>query len=298
MSRARPNRRGLARFGAKPRTAAIPTRQRKTRLSSHPPLTAPAAAATASAMRSRTGTLLAAYTAAVFLSAFLLFLVQPLFGKMVLPLLGGSPAVWNTCMLFFQAALLGGYLYAHVSSSRLTVRRQATVHLAALALAALALPVSLRSAAPEGGAAPIPWLLGADGDHRGRAVPGAERHGSHPAALVLAQRPRAGGGSVPPVRRQQPGERAGPDRVSAADGAADAPGRPERRVDGRLRRAGPADRRVRRAGVEDRGFTGFRRRGEFAGSGRSGPCGGCSRSGGYGRYGGFGRFCRRFRCHR
>jgi spermidine synthase len=96
----------------------------------------------------------------VFLSAFLLFLVQPLFGKMVLPLLGGSPAVWNTCMLFFQTALLGGYLYAHLTSSRLTVRRQATVHLAALALAALALPVSLRGAAPEGGAAPIPWLLG------------------------------------------------------------------------------------------------------------------------------------------
>lgn len=129
-------------------------------MSSHPEaLTAPAAAAPASA-RSRTGALLAAYTAAVFLSAFLLFLVQPLFGKMVLPLLGGSPAVWNTCMLFFQAALLGGYLYAHLSSSRLTVRRQATVHLAALALAALALPVSLRGAAPEGGAAPIPWLLG------------------------------------------------------------------------------------------------------------------------------------------
>ncbi len=129
-------------------------------MSSHPaPLTAPAAAS-ASAARSRTGALLAAYTAAVFLSAFLLFLVQPLFGKMVLPLLGGSPAVWNTCMLFFQAALLGGYLYAHLTSSRLTVRRQATAHLAALTLAALALPVSLRGAAPEGGAAPIPWLLG------------------------------------------------------------------------------------------------------------------------------------------
>jgi spermidine synthase len=108
----------------------------------------------------RSGALLAAYTAAVFLSAFLLFLVQPLFGKMVLPLLGGSPAVWNTCMLFFQAALLGGYLYAHLTSSRLTLRRQATVHLVALALAALALPVSLRGASPEGGAAPIPWLLG------------------------------------------------------------------------------------------------------------------------------------------
>jgi len=106
-----------------------------------------------------TGTLLAVFTAAVFLSAFLLFLVQPMFGKMVLPLLGGSPAVWNTCMLFFQAALLGGYLYAHLSS-RWTVRRQAAVHLALLALAALALPVSVRGAVPPGGGAPIPWLLG------------------------------------------------------------------------------------------------------------------------------------------
>jgi hypothetical protein len=106
-----------------------------------------------------TGVLLAVFTAAVFLSAFLLFLVQPLFGKMVLPLLGGSPAVWNTCMLFFQAALLGGYLYAHLSS-RWTVRRQAIVHLVLLALAALALPVSVRGAVPPGGGAPIPWLLG------------------------------------------------------------------------------------------------------------------------------------------
>jgi SAM-dependent methyltransferase len=103
--------------------------------------------------------LLAVFTAAVFLSAFLLFLVQPMFGKMVLPLLGGSPAVWNTCMLFFQAALLGGYLYAH-QSSRWTVRRQAVVHLTLLALAALALPVSVRDAVPPGGGAPVPWLLG------------------------------------------------------------------------------------------------------------------------------------------
>lgn len=106
-----------------------------------------------------TGPLLAVFTAAVFLSAFLLFLVQPMFGKMVLPLLGGSPAVWNTCMLFFQAALLAGYLYAHLSS-RWTVRRQAAIHLALMALAALVLPVAVRDAVPPGGGAPIPWLLG------------------------------------------------------------------------------------------------------------------------------------------
>ena len=128
--------------------------------SSSAPLAAPAASPPAAAPPAPgTGALLAVFTAAVFLSAFLLFLVQPMFGKMVLPLLGGSPAVWNTCMLFFQAALLGGYLYAHLSS-RWTVRRQALVHLALLALAALALPVSVRGAAPPGGGAPIPWLLG------------------------------------------------------------------------------------------------------------------------------------------
>jgi spermidine synthase len=129
-------------------------------LSSSSPLATPAASTPAAAPPAPgTGALLAVFTAAVFLSAFLLFLVQPMFGKMVLPLLGGSPAVWNTCMLFFQAALLGGYLYAHLSS-RWTVRRQALVHLALLALAALALPVSVRDAAPPGGGAPIPWLLG------------------------------------------------------------------------------------------------------------------------------------------
>ncbi len=103
---------------------------------------------------------LAAYTASIFLGAFLLFLVQPMFSRMVLPLLGGTAAVWNTCMLFFQAALLGGYLYAHASVRVLGPRRQAAAHLVLLALAALALPVAIGSAAPRGGEAPIPWLLG------------------------------------------------------------------------------------------------------------------------------------------
>lgn len=102
---------------------------------------------------------LAVFTASIFTSAFLLFLVQPMFSRMVLPLLGGTPAVWNTCMLFFQAALLGGYLYAHVGAKRLGIRRQAAVHVVLLAVAALLLPVSVAGAAPRGGQAPIPWLL-------------------------------------------------------------------------------------------------------------------------------------------
>jgi hypothetical protein len=103
--------------------------------------------------------LVAAYAATVFAGAFLLFQVQPMFGKMVLPLLGGSPAVWNTCMLFFQAALLGGYLWAHLTTRALGVRRQAAVHLALMLAAGLALPLAVGDAAPTGGGAPIPWLL-------------------------------------------------------------------------------------------------------------------------------------------
>ena len=53
----------------------------------------------------------------IFLSAFLLFWVQLLLGKYILPWFGGTPAVWTTCMLFFQVLLLGGYIYAHVLSS-------------------------------------------------------------------------------------------------------------------------------------------------------------------------------------
>ena len=55
-------------------------------------------------------------TLAIFLSATLLFMVQPLTGKILLPVLGGSPVVWSTCMVFFQAVLLLGYLYAHALS--------------------------------------------------------------------------------------------------------------------------------------------------------------------------------------
>jgi spermidine synthase len=124
---------------------------------------APPAAATAAVAdppRPAAGrAVLIVYTAAIFSSAFLLFLVQPMFSRMVLPLLGGTPAVWNTCMLFFQAALLAGYLYAHVGAKRLGVRRQAAAHVALLAVAAALLPISVAGAAPHGGAAPIPWLL-------------------------------------------------------------------------------------------------------------------------------------------
>ena len=74
------------------------------------------------------------YAVTLFLSAFLLFGVQPLAGKYSLPWFGGTPAVWTTCMLFFQIMLLAGYAYAYVSTRWLRPRRQAQVHLALLAL--------------------------------------------------------------------------------------------------------------------------------------------------------------------
>src|SRR6266581_692897 len=64
----------------------------------------------------------------LFVSAFLLFLVQPMIGKMILPKLGGTPQVWNTCMLFFQIVLLASYSYSHVISTYLPTRRQLIVH--------------------------------------------------------------------------------------------------------------------------------------------------------------------------
>ncbi len=71
----------------------------------------------------------------IFLSAFLLFQVQPLIGRIILPWFGGTPAVWNTCMVFFQVLLLGGYAYAHWSIGRLNPRRQGLVHVGLLVLA-------------------------------------------------------------------------------------------------------------------------------------------------------------------
>src|SRR3712207_9002774 len=97
----------------------------------------------------------------IFLSAFLLFQVQPLIGKYILPWFGGSPGVWTTCMLFFQVLLLGGYAYAHASTSRLAPRPQALLHVLLLAAALAGPPVtpspSWRPAG--GGARPPPRLL-------------------------------------------------------------------------------------------------------------------------------------------
>lgn len=104
--------------------------------------------------------LTAVFSATLFTSAALLFSVEPMFTKMVLPRLGGSPAVWNTCVVFFQAAMLAGYAYAHVTTRRLTPARQAAVHLGLILLAGFALPVAIPADwAPPSDHTPIPALL-------------------------------------------------------------------------------------------------------------------------------------------
>jgi hypothetical protein len=82
-----------------------------------------------------------AYACTIFLSAFLLFAVQPMIGKIILPWFGGSAAVWSTCLLFFQAALLAGYFYADRSTRWLKPKRQATLHIALMAISLALLPV-------------------------------------------------------------------------------------------------------------------------------------------------------------
>ena len=81
------------------------------------------------------------YALTISLSAFLLFEVQPIIAKMILPWFGGSSAVWSTCMLFFQIVLLLGYAYAHWLHSRLAARKQALVHIAVLAISLATLPI-------------------------------------------------------------------------------------------------------------------------------------------------------------
>src|SRR5438128_1970930 len=101
------------------------------------------------------------FSLTLFLSSALLFLVEPMFAKMALPLLGGTSAVWTTCMVFFQAVLLAGYGYAHLASSRLGVRWSAVLHLGLLLVPLGVLPISVaRSWVPPVEANPLPWLLG------------------------------------------------------------------------------------------------------------------------------------------
>ncbi|MBA2663780.1 MAG: fused MFS/spermidine synthase [Bradymonadaceae bacterium] len=99
------------------------------------------------------------FTLTLFLSALLLFLVQPMVAKMILPTLGGSSSVWNTCMVFFQAMLLIGYLYAHMLARVRRVSVQVATHLGLVAAALIFLPITLATGRPPVEASPTGWLL-------------------------------------------------------------------------------------------------------------------------------------------
>src|SRR6266851_118236 len=104
--------------------------------------------------------MLLVFAVTLFTSATLLFLVQPMIGKMITPLLGGTPAVWNTCMVFFQAILLAGYAYSHGTTAWLGVRKQAGLHLAILVVPFLFFPLAINKSLISGGEEnPIPSLL-------------------------------------------------------------------------------------------------------------------------------------------
>jgi hypothetical protein len=100
------------------------------------------------------------FAGTLFISASLMFVLQPLFGKILLPLLGGSPAVWNTCMVFYQIILFLGYLYAHTISTRFGRHRQIQIHALVIALSFLALPLALpENTTPPTDTNPTIWLL-------------------------------------------------------------------------------------------------------------------------------------------
>src|SRR5947209_10666293 len=104
--------------------------------------------------------MLAVFALTLFTSATLLFLVEPMVGKMILPLLGGTPAVWNTCMVFFQAVLLAGYAYAHAATAWLSTRKQVLLHLAVLLVPFLFFPLAVNRNLVAGGLEnPVPALL-------------------------------------------------------------------------------------------------------------------------------------------
>jgi len=100
------------------------------------------------------------YGVTIFLSSFLLFLVQPLIARLILPWFGGSAAVWTTCMLFFQALLLAGYAYAHLLTRYATRRFESLLHTALLAVALVTLPIAPSEAwKPSGTEDPVLWIL-------------------------------------------------------------------------------------------------------------------------------------------
>ena len=165
-------------------------------------------------MSRRAVAMLLLFALTLFSSAFLLFMVQPLMGKLIVPLLGGFPSVWNTCMVFFQAALLAGYAYAHWSTSWLGERKQALPHLVLLLCAFVALPISISDRLkPAGDSNPIAALLLLLGALDRTAVLHYFHHGTASAKVVQQHRPSRGERSLLSLRRQQCRQHPRPDQL-------------------------------------------------------------------------------------
>src|SRR5260370_5833612 len=106
----------------------------------------------------RSGTL-ALFGCTIFVGSALVFLVEPMVGKMLLPLFGGTPAVWAVSLVFFQTVLLAGYGFAHLSIRMLPVHRQSFVQLGLLLTPLALLPIAVQPAAPSSRSYPALWLL-------------------------------------------------------------------------------------------------------------------------------------------
>lgn len=108
----------------------------------------------------RSLSLIVLFALTLFTSASLMFVIQPMFGKILLPLLGGSPAVWNTCMVFYQTILFLGYLYAHIISMRFSQHKQILIHVVVIVVSFLALPLGLPdNVVPPTEGNPAFWLF-------------------------------------------------------------------------------------------------------------------------------------------
>ncbi|MFP4598651.1 MAG: spermidine synthase [Persicimonas sp.] len=101
------------------------------------------------------------FAGALFASAALIFTVEPLIGRLLLPRFGGTSVVWNTCLVFFQLGLLVGYGYAYLLTERVPLKAQIFVHLGLVAAAFFVLPVVFPEGAPQEGGVAVGWLLGA-----------------------------------------------------------------------------------------------------------------------------------------
>jgi hypothetical protein len=139
------------------------------------------------------------HAAVIALSSFLLFLVQPLIARLILPWFGGTAAVWTTCMLFFQTVLLAGYAYAHATNARLAPRTQALVHTILLVAALAMLPIAPDERwKPLGAEEPVSHILVLLVASVG--LPYFPAVGDEPVAAGVVRAGAPGRGSVPALR--------------------------------------------------------------------------------------------------